>query len=113
MFSYRPKRIRSEIVDSLPKLKRLYSRMKYLEEFAFDTETNTLRVLGYNRDFRLVGISISWGSYHNYYIPVGHIRDEDLDRQLDLDVVVNYMKPIFERTDVRIIGHNLRPVYLT
>lgn len=108
MFSYRPKRIRSEIVDSLPKLKRLYSRMKYLEEFAFDTETNTLRVLGYNRDFRLVGISISWGAYHNYYIPVGHIRDEDLDRQLDLDVVVNYMKPIFERTDVRIIGHNLK-----
>lgn len=108
MFSYRPKRIRSEIVDSLPKLKRLYSRMKRLEEFAFDTETNTLRVLGYNKDFRLVGISISWGAYHNYYIPVGHIRDEDLDRQLDLDVVVNYLKPVFERTDVRIIGHNLK-----
>lgn len=108
MFSYRPKRVRSEIVDSLPKLKRLYSRMRKLEEFAFDTETNTLRVLGLNKNFRLVGISISWGAYHNYYIPVGHIRDEDLDRQLDLDVVVDYLKPIFEREDVRIIGHNLK-----
>ena len=108
MFYYRPKIIRSEIVDTLPKLKRLYSRMRKLEEFAFDTETNTLRVLGQNRFFRLVGISISWGAYHNYYIPVGHIRDEDLDRQLDLDVVVEYLKPIFEREDVRIIGHNLK-----
>ena len=113
MFFFRPFRKHSVIVDSERKLKELYSRMKYLEEFAFDTETNTLRVLGDNPDFRLVGISISWGSYHNYYIPVGHIRDEDIDRQLDLDLVVDYLKPIFERKDVRIIGHNLRPVYLT
>ena len=82
--------------------------MRYLEEFAFDTETNTLRVLGANENFRLVGISISWGAYHNYYIPLGHLRDEDLHRQLDLDVVVSYLKPIFERKDVRIIGHNLK-----
>lgn len=108
MFDYRPKRLRSEIVDTLPKLKKLYSRMMKLEEFAFDTETNTLRVLGLNKDFRLVGISISWGAYHNYYIPLGHIRDEDLDRQLDLDVVVKYLKPVFEREDARIIGHNLK-----
>lgn len=108
MFFFKPFRKHSVIVDSERKLKELYSRMKYLEEFAFDTETNTLRVLGDNPDFRLVGISISWGSYHNYYIPVGHIRDEDIDRQLDLDLVVDYLKPIFERKDVRIIGQNLK-----
>ena len=83
------------------------------QEFAFDTETNSLRALGDNKDFKLVGISISWGAYNNYYIPVGHVRDEDISDQLDLDVVVRYLKPVFERTDVRIIGHNLRPVYLT
>ena len=97
-----------EIVDSMPKLQRLFSRMKKLEEFAFDTETNTLRVLGNTKNFRLVGISISWGRYHNYYIPLGHIRDEDIYNQLDLDDVVDYMKPIFERKDVRIIGHNIK-----
>lgn len=113
MFSCRPKIIKSKIVDSLSELRMLYSRMKKLEEFAFDTETNTLKVLGTNKDFRIVGISISWGAYHNYYIPLGHVRDEDIDRQLDLDVVVAYLKPVFEREDVRIIGHNLRPVYLT
>ena len=82
--------------------------MNTLEEFAFDTETNTLKVLGPSKDFKLVGISISWGAYNNYYIPVGHIRFEDYDRQLDLEDVVKYLKPVFEREDVRIIGHNLK-----
>lgn len=92
------------LITTLPQLQLLSSRMRKLEEFAFDTETNTLKVRGANKNFKLVGISISWGTYDNYYIPVGHVFDED---QLDLDVVVSYLKPIFEREDVRIIGHNL------
>ena len=108
MFRLKPYRKRSVIVDSKSKLDNLCRKMRYLEEFAFDTETNTLRVLGANSKFRLVGISISWGEYDNYYIPVGHIRDEDVFRQLQLSTVVDYLKPIFEREDVRIIGHNLK-----
>lgn len=108
MFSFKPRIERFEIVDSIRKLKRLARKMKKLEEFAFDTETNTLKVLGLNEDFKLVGISISWGAYNNYYIPTGHIRFEDYDRQLDLEDVVEYLKPVFEREDVRIIGHNLK-----
>lgn len=110
MFSFSP-RVRfqhCEIVDSIEKLKRLSWKMSKLEEFAFDTETNTLKVLGPNKDFSLVGISISWGLFNNYYIPVGHRRIEDYDRQLDLEDIVYYLKPIFEREDVRIIGHNLK-----
>ena len=108
MFSFQPRIERYEIVDSIGKLKRLARKMMKLEEFAFDTETNTLKVLGLNEDFKLVGISISWGAYDNYYIPVGHIRLEDYDRQLDLEDIVEYLKPVFEREDVRIIGHNLK-----
>lgn len=108
MFSFKPRIERYEIVDSMRKLKRLARKMKNLEEFAFDTETNTLKVLGLNNDFKLVGISISWGAFNNYYIPVGHVRFEDYDRQLDLEDVVEYLKPVFEREDVRIIGHNLK-----
>lgn len=108
MFSFKPRIERFEIVDSMRKLKRLARKMKSLEEFAFDTETNTLKVLGLNEDFKLVGISISWGAFNNYYIPVGHIRFEDYDRQLDLEDIVEYLKPVFEREDVRIIGHNLK-----
>lgn len=108
MFSFQPRIKRYEIVDSIKKLKRLARKMKRLEEFAFDTETNTLKVLGPCKDFKLVGISISWGAYNNYYIPTGHLRIEDYGRQLDLEEVVYYLKPIFEREDVRIIGHNLK-----
>ena len=53
------------IVDSLKKLRKLANTMRDIEEFAFDTETNTLRVVGDNDDFLCVGISISWGFYNN------------------------------------------------
>ena len=86
-------------------LRRLSKKLRKIDEFAFDTETNTLRVYGQNSDFKIVGISISWGAYNNYYIPIGHIFDEG---QLDLDLVVRYLKLGFERTDVRIIGWNLK-----
>ena len=68
---------RKEIIDSVSKLKRLANKMKKLSEFAFDTETNTLRVYGENKNFKLVDISISWGEYDNYLIPIGHCREEE------------------------------------
>ena len=108
MFSYQPEMLRYEVVNTLPKLKSLCRKMRKLEEFAFDTETNTLKVLGDNEKFKIVGISISWGEYNNYYIPLGHVRYEDADNQLPIEVVVAYLKPIFEREDVRIIGQNLK-----
>lgn len=94
-----------EIVTTKLQMKRLSKKLKTLEEFAFDTETNTLRVYGPNEDFILVGISISWGAYRNYYIPLGHYFDEG---QLDLSYVVRHLKYAYERLDVRIIGANLK-----
>ncbi len=108
MFSYRPKIRKYKIIDTFPKLKRLSEELCEVEEFAFDTETNTLKVLSNYDPFSLVGISISWGEYNNYYIPLGHLRIEDYGRQLELDLVVKYLRRGFERTDVRIIGHNLK-----
>ena len=96
---------KSEIIWTLDQLKRLAKKMKHLEEFAYDTETNTLRVYGPNSNFKLVGISISWGAYNNYYIPINHYFDKG---QLPLDVVVKYLKPIFENPDVTIICHNAK-----
>lgn len=107
-FPWKPKMKCSEIIRDEFSLMKMANKMKYLPEFAFDTETNTLEVLGKNSKFKLVGISISWGEDNNYYIPTGHVRDEDIDNQLTVDVVVKYLKPIFERPDVRIIGWNLK-----
>ena len=99
-----------QVVDSVAKLKALARKMKEISEFAFDTETNTLRVNGPNDDFMCVGISISWGSYNNYYIPLHHRRHEDYKRNIPENIVRRHLKKIFEREDIRIIAHNLRPV---
>ena len=104
----KPTREHSIIVDTVSKLKKLAEKMKDLQEFAFDTETNTLQVAGENREFICVGISISWGRFNNYYIPMGHRRIEDVKRNLSIEVVQKYLRPIFNRDDVRIIGHNLK-----
>ena len=104
----KPTREHSIIVDTVSKLKKLAEKMKYLQEFAFDTETNTLQVAGENKEFICVGISISWGRFNNYYIPMGHRRVEDYKRNLSIEVVQEYLQPIFNREDVRIIGHNLK-----
>lgn len=107
-FRYRPERETGVIVTTLKQLKDLVRKLKDLEEFAFDTETNTLQVVADSDFFKLVGISISWGKCHNYYIPVGHVREEDFDNQLDLEEVVRYLKPVFEREDLRLIGANIK-----
>ena len=97
--------LESEVIRTHGQLQRIVRKMQNIEEFAFDTETNTLRVNSDSDEFKLVGISISWSEYDNYYIPVGHIFDEG---QLPLKTVVKYLKPVFEREDVRIIGWNLK-----
>lgn len=108
-FSIKPEMRWYRVVDSLPKLVSLRDKMSKVEEFCFDTETNTKEyVMGPNDIFRLVGISISWGEYNNYYIPIGHRRFEDYSRNISIKDLQRYLKPIFEREDIRIIGHNLK-----
>lgn len=96
---------RYEIVRSKLQLKRLVKKLKNLEEFAFDTETNSLRVFADNEVFRIVGISISWSKSHNYYIPLGHVFD---DRQLSISYVARQLQPIFANPNIRLIAHNAK-----
>lgn len=108
-FSYKPEMLRYDIINTKKKLIGLASKLDSLSEFALDTETNTKDyVCGPSNKFKIVGISLSWGAYNNYYIPLGHERDEDIDSQLPLDIVVNYLKPILEKTDIRLIFHNAK-----
>lgn len=79
-----------------------------IEEFAFDTETNTLRVNSDSDEFSLVGVSISWGVDNNYYIPTGHLYATDEYPNIPTWYVRRYLKPVFEREDVRVIGWNLK-----
>lgn len=96
------------IIRSVGQLKSLADMMRDIEEFAFDTETNTLRVNSDSDEFSLVGVSISWGVDNNYYIPTGHIYATDEYPNIPTWYVRRYLKPVFEREDVRVIGWNLK-----
>lgn len=107
-FPWKPEMIESEVICTEEDLARLADDMMVQPAFAYDTETNTLEVLSDNRNFKCVGISISWGENNNYYIPIGHVREEDIDNQLTVDVVAEYLRPVFAREDVLIFGWNLK-----
>lgn len=106
--SYSPVMHNWVVVDTLSKLRKLACKMQTLSEWAFDTETNTLRVLGEDKNFMCVGLSISWGNSNNYYIPINHRRYEDIDRNIPERKIRKYLGPIFAREDIRLIGHNLK-----
>ena len=109
-FPFKPEMKYKEVIDNIDRLREVIEEWRQVPCFAFDTETNTLEVLGDNKKFRLVDITFSWGENNNYEIPLGHIRDEDIeaDRNLDLEEVVELIKPIFENPNVMIVGHNLK-----
>lgn len=98
------KQMLGEVILDERSLKRLADKLMKVSEFAYDTETNTLRVLA-KGELELVGISFCFGEYDTYYIPTGHIFDEG---QLPVETVAKYLRPVFARTDVRVIGANLK-----
>lgn len=106
--NYYPVMQRSVVVDTLSKLRKLARKMDTLQEWAFDTETNTLEVRGENKNFLCVGISISWGDYDNYYIPINHRRYEDISRCMKESKVRKYLGRIFAKRDVTLIGQNIK-----
>lgn len=97
---------KGRIIRTKTELRRLALRLMNLQEFAFDTEFTSLR-MQWKGEQDFVGCSFSWGKTHNYYVPVGHIVDDEQD-QIDEDDFVEIMQRVFARKDVRLIGHNLK-----
>lgn len=109
-FPYKPHRKRSKVCTSISDVKILADKMCKIPAFAYDTETNTLMVNGPNKKFRCVCITISWGDMDNYLVPLGFLRDEDIESGVNLDLreVVNILKIPFSNPYVTIIGNNLK-----
>ena len=103
MLKYQSSRKNSIVVNTVSRLKMLSEKLMKVKEFAFDTETNTLLVYGPRKESKCVDITISWGDYDNYIIPVNHVYNYCLPKH----IITKYLKPSFERTDITLIGHNL------
>lgn len=78
-------------------------KLAVAKKFAFDTETTSLNYM----DAKLVGISFSLEPGHAAYVPVGHDY-VSAPEQLDLNYVVESIKPLLEDPSICKIGHNLK-----
>ena len=70
---------------------------------AVDTETNSLSP----KDCQIVGMSLSVGNNEGYYIPFNHTYI-GVPTQLKFETVKNKLEPILNKTDVKVIGHNIK-----
>ena len=88
-------------VTTEKQLKELCYKIKKKKICAADTETNGTDPMQAD----CVGISVCIKEGEAYYIPFGHRVDE---AQLPKEVVVKYLKPIFEDKDIKKIFHNAK-----
>ncbi len=92
-----------QTVLSVEELSGLVTCLEAAPEFAVDTETTSVNSM----KARIVGISFSIKQNEAFYIPCGHAYDGAPD-QLDLDLVLKYLKPVLENPQIKKIGQNIK-----
>ncbi|MDB4040374.1 DNA polymerase I [Methylophilaceae bacterium] len=90
-------------INDEQKLNQLIQKIKLNRIVAIDTETDSLNVMLAN----LVGISISIEPGSAAYIPLKH-QNTDNFIQLNLDLVIEKLKPILEDSKIIKIGQNIK-----
>ncbi|WP_323752182.1 DNA polymerase I [Marinobacter sp.] len=78
-------------------------RLKAADQFAFDTETTSLRYM----DAEIVGVSFAIEPGEAAYVPVGHDY-MGAPEQLDRDQILTQLKPLLENPKQAKIGQNLK-----
>ena len=91
------------VITDQAELDTWLQRLKAADQFAFDTETTSLRYM----DAEIVGVSFAITPGEAAYVPLGHDYMGAPD-QLDRDHVLNQLKPLLENPDVNKIGQNLK-----
>ena len=84
-------------------LNQWIQKIKLKRIVVIDTETDSLNVMIAN----LIGISISTESGSAAYIPLKH-QNEDNFIQLDLNLVIDKLKPVLEDPKITKIGQNIK-----
>jgi len=98
--------------------KKLIKKLKSVDEFAFDTETTSEDPLL----CELVGLSFSYNEAEAFYVPILFKEKADTDLfgkplnankdeglpSVDLDLVLDELKPVLENKSIRKIGQNIK-----
>ncbi|MBN2812957.1 MAG: DNA polymerase I [Bacteroidales bacterium] len=85
------------LVDTDAKVKALVDKLVEQQAFCFDTETTGLNT----RKAELVGLAFSFNAHEAFYIPVPERRSEAME-------LLDQLRKVFERTDIRKVGQNLK-----
>lgn len=81
----------------------ILKRLKEIEEFSLDLETTSQDAMR----AEIVGIALSFKPYEGYYIPLAH-NYKGAPKQLDLEHVLEKLKPFLEDEAKKVIGQNLK-----
>ncbi|QFS85655.1 MULTISPECIES: DNA polymerase I [unclassified Marinobacter] len=101
--SAKPLEKQYSVITEQGQLETWLQRLKAADQFAFDTETTSLRYM----DAEIVGVSFAIEPGEAAYVPLGHDYMGAPD-QLDRDDVLAQLKPLLENPDVNKIGQNLK-----
>jgi len=91
------------VITEQAELDKWLERLKAADQFAFDTETTSLRYM----DAEIVGVSFAVEPGEAAYVPLGHDYMGAPD-QLDRDDVLARLKPLLEDPEQKKIGQNLK-----
>ncbi|MDX1600584.1 MAG: DNA polymerase I [Anaerolineales bacterium] len=96
------------VVDDQEGLDKLVEVLEGAEHIAFDVETTSTDAM----QAELVGISLAVDPEQGYYVPVGHQPAHAGGPQLDMQLVLEALRPALTDSDIPKVGHNLKYDFL-
>ena len=91
------------VVTTREDLAKLVERLSSAPIICIDTETTSTDKMS----AELVGIALSVAAGEGYYVPVGHVLEEDRDKQLPLEEVLDMLRPVLEGKAPK-VAHNAK-----
>ena len=83
----------------------LVQKLQQVSQFSISLELEENHFL----DTEIIGISVSPEIGYASYVPVGHVHENN-PNQLDLDVVLEKMKPVFENENIKKFGYDTKSI---
>jgi len=93
-----------ETVFDEESLNRVINTIKRTQELSINLQTDSTLPM----NAHIIGFSLCPAPEKAFYIPVGHIRTIETERQMELDTVLSKLTPVFESEEIKKIGQNIK-----